>query len=41
VYEQLFNVDKLIDKEMMFFVGVPVNISDGDGMIVRPVVFAF
>ncbi len=41
VYEQLFNVERLIDKERMFFVGVPVNIPDGDGMIVRPVVFAF
>jgi kynurenine formamidase len=41
VYEQLFNVERLIDKERMFFVGAPVNIPDGDGMIVRPVVFAF
>lgn len=41
VYEQLFNVDLLIDKQKMFFVGVPVNIPDGDGMVVRPVVFAF
>jgi kynurenine formamidase len=41
VYEQLFDVERLIDKERMFFVGVPVNIPDGDGMIVRPVVFAF
>ena len=41
VYEQLFNVDRLIDKDRMFFVGVPVNIPNGDGMIVRPIVFAF
>ena len=41
VYEQLFNVQRLIDKERMFFVGVRVNIRDGDGMIVRPVVFAY
>ena len=41
VYEQLFNVDRLIDKERMFFVGVPVNIPNGDGMIVRPIVFTF
>ena len=41
VYEQLFNVERLIDKERMFFVGVPVNIPDGDGMIIRPIVFAF
>ena len=41
VYEQLFNVESLLDKEMMFFVGVPANIPDGDGMIVRPVVFVY
>jgi kynurenine formamidase len=41
VYEQLFNVESLIFKERMFFVGVPANIRDGDGMIVRPVVFVY
>jgi kynurenine formamidase len=41
VYEQLFNVASLLDKERMFFVGVPTNILDGDGMIVRPVVFVY
>ena len=41
VYEQLFNVEQLLDKERMYFSGVPVNIRDGDGMIVRPVVFVF
>lgn len=41
VYEQLFNVKSLLDKERMFFVGVPTNILDGDGMIVRPVVFVY
>ena len=41
IYEQLFNVESLIGKERMFFVGVPANIRDGDGMIVRPVVFAY
>ena len=41
VYEQLFNVDKLLGKENMYFVGVPLNIRDGDGMIVRPVVFVY
>jgi kynurenine formamidase len=41
VYEQLFNVKSLIGKERMFFVGVPANIRDGDGMIVRPVVFVY
>ena len=41
VYEQLFNVDLLLDKENMYFVGVPLNIREGDGMIVRPVVFVY
>ena len=41
VYEQMFNVEKLINKERMYFVGVPVNIRDGDGMIVRPVAFVY
>ena len=41
VYEQLFNVDQLLDKENLYFVGVPLNIRDGDGMIVRPVVFVY
>ena len=41
VYELLFNVDRLLDRERMFFVGVPLNIEAGDGMIVRPVVFVY
>ncbi len=41
VYEQLFNVDKLIGKQRMFFVGTPLNIKGGDGMIVRPVAFVY
>ncbi len=41
VYEQLFNVDRLLDKGNMYFVGVPLNIREGDGMIVRPVVFVY
>ena len=41
VYEQLFNVDELLNNENMYFVGVPLNIRDGDGMIVRPVVFVY
>jgi len=40
-YEQLMNVDQLIGKPNLFFVGVPLNISGGDGMIVRPVVFVY
>jgi kynurenine formamidase len=41
LYEQLVNVDKLLGKDNMYFVGVPLNIKDGDGMIVRPVVFVY
>jgi kynurenine formamidase len=41
VYEQLFNVDKLLGKDRMFFSGAPLNIKAGDGMIVRPVVFVY
>ena len=40
-YEQLVNVEKLLDKENMLFVGAPLNIKDGDGMLVRPVVLIF
>lgn len=35
MYEQLLNLDKLLGKEKMFFVGVPLNIKGGDGMMVR------
>jgi len=28
-YEQLENVEKLMAKEHMFFVGVPLNVKDG------------
>jgi kynurenine formamidase len=41
VYEQLFNVDRLIGKQRMFFVGTPLNVKGGDGMIVRPVAFVY
>lgn len=41
VFEQLFNVDALLTKQNMFFVGVPLNVAAGDGMIVRPVVFVY
>lgn len=40
-YEQLVNVDKLLGKENMLFVGAPLNIKNGDGMIVRPVVLVY
>ena len=41
VYEELLNLDKLLDKGRMYFVGVPLNIKSGDGMMVRPVVFVY
>ena len=41
VYEDLLNLDKLLGKEKMFFVGAPLNIKGGDGMMVRPVVFVY
>jgi kynurenine formamidase len=41
IYEQLLNVGQLLDKQRMLFVGVPLNIKDGDGMNVRPVVFVY
>lgn len=41
VYEQLQNVGELFGHERMFFVGVPLNIRNGDAMIVRPVVFVY
>jgi kynurenine formamidase len=41
IYEELFNVDSLLGKQNMFFTGVPLNIENGDGMIVRPVVFVY
>lgn len=40
-YEQLMNVDQLLGKSDLFFVGVPLNIAGADGMIVRPVVFVY
>ena len=44
VYEQLFNVARLLEESptaKMYFVGVPLNIRDGDGMIVRPVALVY
>jgi kynurenine formamidase len=41
VYEQLCNLAQLPGREKMFFVGVPLNIKDGDGMMVRPVVLIY
>ena len=41
IYEQLVNVNSLIGKKNMLFVGVPINVKSGDGMIVRPAVFVY
>ncbi len=41
IYEQLVNVNSLVGKQNMIFVGVPINIQNGDGMIVRPAVFVY
>ncbi len=40
-YEQLNNVDQLLGETNVFFVGVPLNIVGGNGMIVRPVAFVY
>lgn len=39
IYEQLQNVDQLVGLRKPYFVGVPLNIAGGNGMVVRPVVF--
>jgi len=41
VYEQLQHLDRLLGKKRLFFDGTPLNIKDGDGMMVRPVVFVY
>ncbi len=41
IYEALSNVKSLLTKEHMFFVGAPLNIADGDGILVRPVVLVY
>jgi kynurenine formamidase len=41
VFEQLFNVGETLKHDRMFFSGVPLKIQNGDGMIVRPVVFVY
>lgn len=41
VYEQLFNVARLLGRDDMYFVGVPLNIQGGDGMMVRPVALIY
>jgi kynurenine formamidase len=41
VYEQLCNLNQLVGREKAFFVGVPLNIKGGDGMLVRPVALVY
>ncbi len=44
IYEQLFNAERLLDKVSaanLYFVGAPLNIKNGDGMIVRPLVLVY
>ena len=41
IYESLVNVDRLLGKRRMFFVGAPLNVAGGDGMLVRPLVFVY
>ena len=41
IYEELFNLDRLLNQGSMLFTDVPLNIENGDGMMVRPVVFVY
>lgn len=41
VYEELVNLGQLLGKARLYFVGAPLNIKNGDGMLVRPVVFVY
>ena len=41
IYEQLQRVDELLGLRDLLFAGGPLNIAGGNGMIVRPVVFAY
>lgn len=41
IYEGLFQLDRLLSFQNMYFIGAPLNIQDGDGMLVRPVVLVF
>jgi kynurenine formamidase len=41
VFESLVNVESLLGKQNMYFVGPPLNIKDSDGMMVRPVVLVY
>ncbi len=41
IYEHVFNLDRLVKKEHMYFVGPPLNVENGDGMMVRPAVLVY
>jgi len=41
IFEQLFNVNELLNRERMYFVGPPLNVKDADGMLVRPVALVY
>lgn len=41
VYEQLCNVDRILNEKNMLFVGPPLNIKDGDGILVRPLALVY
>jgi arylformamidase len=41
IYEQLFNLDRLLDKKSMYFVGPPINVKGVDGMLARPYVLVY
>lgn len=41
IYEQLRNLEQLLDHDSMYFIGMPPNVERADGMIVRPVVLIY
>lgn len=41
LYEALFHVEQLLGKENLYFVGPPINVKDGDGMLARPYVLVY
>lgn len=41
VYEQLRNLDRLLGQQRLYFVGAPLNMAAGDGMMVRPVALVY
>lgn len=41
IYEGLYQLNELLAYKQVYFVGVPLSIKDGDGMLVRPVALVF